>query len=342
MKKIFTAILCFMLLVSMLAVSVFAEGEPNDEVEADIEFSIGDATGKPGEIITVDVFLDKNIGTWACCFDMHFNERYFTLLSVDNGDVYTDGEFVKSKLTNRGKYRYYAEGNDPDINNYNTGLILTLTFEVNEETPSGVYDFKMNIPDDGKGWFFDGSEFPDYPTVYTVACTKTGVVEIITDNQYDNTEVPDTDSGDDTNLNEDTNSLPESNDQQNDNSDRGDLPGIPVYDYVEDEEGNLVTDADGEYVKTPAKDDNGNLLYYETDKYNEVVTDENGDNVTIVDTAEKVPGSETAEDTTTGTDDGSEGGFSPYKIILIAAVAAVVIGAIIVIIVLTRPKKEKE
>ncbi|MBQ4066512.1 MAG: hypothetical protein IJD22_02590 [Clostridia bacterium] len=334
MKKILSAILCFVLLFGMLSVFVAA-----DDNETDIEFSMTDASGKPGEIITVEVYLDKNVGTWATCFEIVFNERYFTLLSVENGDVYTDGEYVKSKLTNRGRYRYYAEGTDYNVNVTNTGLIATFNFEISESAPAGDYAMRLFFPDDGKGWFFDATEFPDYLTVFTVAATNDSKITVINDSE---TAAPDTDAPVDGSNSTDSTDAP-----ADDTTVENDLPGIPVYDNVTDADGNLATDTNGDYIKTPARDDKGNLLYYETDKYNEVVTDEKGDNVTFADTTAtpESTGDKVSDSQTAANNSGTEGekNSSAYKIILIAAVAAVVVGAIIVVIVLTRPKKnEKE
>jgi len=205
MKRIIATLLCALFLVSSFALTASAAGE------SDIQFSMKGAEGSPGDIVNVEVYLDKNVGTWACYFEVRFNERYFTLLSIDNGDVYSDGEFVKSILTNRGKYIYYAEGSDPDRNNTNTGLILTLTFEITENAPVGATEMTLFFPDDGKGWFFDGSEFPDFVTEYTVSCSNSAVINILektviddpvdtpdtTPDSTPDTSVPDTDKVDD-------------------------------------------------------------------------------------------------------------------------------------------------
>ncbi len=334
MKKILALIMCAILLVGTLAVTVFAAKEE----ETDLIFSVKGAEGNPGDIIDIEVYLDKNPGTWACKFETHFNERYFTLLSVDNGDVFTDSEFMKGLLTKRGKYEYYAEGHDPNVNNHNTGLILTLTFEINKEAPAGEHDISIFFPDNGEGWFFDMSNFPEETIQYTVSCKNVATVKIGKNDGAPADTDASTKPSDETTAAGDketeTNKAPET---------MKPAPGLPVYEVVTDDEGDVKRDEEGGVVTKHAYDSNGNFLYYETDRDGDVVTDEDGKNVEFADTTGK------DEETTKAPDagsDGSEGdatgGFSAYKVILIAAVGAVIVGAIIVIIVLTRPKKNEK
>lgn len=336
MKKILAVIMCAVLLMGTFAVTAFAA---KDKEETDVVFSIKGTEGKPGDIITIEVYLDKNPGTWACKFETHFNERYFTLLSVDNGDVFTDSEFMKSLLTKRGKYEYYAEGHDFDVNNYNTGLILTLTFEINAETPAGEHDISLYFPDDGYGWFFDGASLMGEVVHYTVSAKNVATVKV---GKADGAAV-DTDEA--TKPSDDTTASSGDKDTEANKAPETQkpAPGLPVYEVVTDENGDVKRDEDGSVVTKHAYDSNGDFLYYETDRDGDVVTDEDGKNVEFADTTgkdeETTKAPDSGADTTT---DGAAGGFSAYKIILIAAVGAVIVGAIIVVIVLTRPKKKDE
>ncbi len=316
MKKIIASLLCAVMLIGAFAVTSFAR-------DTEINFSVSTVEGTPGDTVEVEVYLDKNPGTWSAYFNTCFNSRYFTLLSVENGEVFSDGEFGKSLLTNNGFYTYYAESANYDKNNTNTGVILTLTFEITKACPNGAHDITLEFPDDGEGWFFDATEFPDFETVFDVSCTKAGSI-IVTGS--DATESPETDKGGD--IIEPSETKP--------------APGIPVTEAVTNESGETVKNDDGSVMTEEVKDSDGNIIYYETDDKGEVVTDEEGGSVTFVDTT-ATPGG------TTGADgNGNDGGepekneLSPYKIILIAAIAAVVIGAVIVIIVVAKPKKEEK
>lgn len=265
MKRILAAMLCIMLLVSSFAVTAFAA-----EDGADIQFSMKGGEGKAGDIVTVEVYMDKNPGTWACHFQVRFNERNFILLSVDNGDVFTDGEWVKSVLTNRGRYIYYAEGTSPTQNVTNTGLILTLTFEITERAPLGDNNITLFFPDNGYGWFFDATVFPDVITEYSVECTNSAVINVLNENGEAVT--PDTDANGDT-LEPDTDAAdPETSDKNDagdpDTDEDTTAPGTLVTD--------VVTDENGETEFVPVTDESGNEQFYVTDDEGNIVTNDSG------------------------------------------------------------------
>ena len=334
MKKIFSILLCAALLCGMFAMNIFAADTEADE-PTDVQFSMKGAEGRPGDTINVEVYLDVNPGTWACRFDTYFNDRYFTLLSVENGDVFTDGEFVKSLLTNRGYYSYYAEGSQFDVNNQNTGLVLTLTFEVSQAAPNGVHDITMGFPDDGYGWFFDGTDYPEFDTQYTVSCTKSASVIV---------------TGSEATENLDTNSKGEVIEP----SETKPAPGIPMTEAVTNDEGETVYNDDGTPLTQAVKDEDGDIIYYESDENGEIVTDDAGEPVVsteLVTDPEGNPVDPEAETTAApadadgdGVPDEKESFFekNKYKIILTLSVVAVVIGAIVVIVIVTKNNKKEE
>lgn len=309
MKKILATLLCAVMLISCLVVTSFAR-------DTEINFSVNTVEGQPGDTVDVEVYLDKNPGTWAAKFNVCFDGRYFTLLSVDNGDVFTDGEFGKSLLTNDGFYTYYAQGDNFDENNSNTGLILTLTFEITSAAPNGSHSITLEFPDNGAGWFIDATEAPDFDTEFDVSCTKNGAI-IVTGS--DATESPETTP--DGEIDETPNTKP--------------APGKPVTEVVTNGIGEDVTNDDGSVMTQQSTDTAGNPIYYETDKEGSVVTGDNGEEITFADTT-KAP-----EQNGNGSEDESKG-TPAQKIILICAIAAVVIGAIVVIIVVTKSEKKKD
>lgn len=341
MKKIFSILLCAALLCGMFAMNTFAadtEAETTAE-PTDVQFSMKGTEGRPGDTIDVEVYLDVNPGTWACRFDTYFNDRYFTLLSVENGDVFTDGEYVKSLLTNRGYYSYYAEGSQFDVNNHNTGLILTLTFEISQAAPNGVHEITMGFPDGGYGWFFDGTDYPEFETQYTVSCTKVATV-VVKDSEAT--------------ANLDTNSKGEVIEP----SETKPAPGIAMTEAVTNEEGEVVYNSDGTPVTEVVKDEAGQIIYYESDENGEIVTDDAGEPVVSTELVTDMQGNPVdpeAETETTALDpaDDTDGDGVPdvkisffeankYKIILTLSVVAVVIGAIVVIVIVTKNNKKIE
>ncbi len=152
MKQFISLILCAAVLTCLLCSGVRAE-------EADILFSVTGAEASPGGTVEVTVDVDKNAGTWSMLFEVCFGTG-LKLIDVKNGSVFKDGDFMKSPTSNPGYYRYAALMNDPTENNYNTGLILTLYFEIEEDAKPGDHKIWLRFPDGGVGWFFD-AENPD-------------------------------------------------------------------------------------------------------------------------------------------------------------------------------------
>lgn len=307
MKRILAVLLTAVILVSAMAISTFAA--------TDIEFSAKGAEGKPGDTVEVEVYLDKNVGTWCSMFHVTFNSRYFTLLSVENGEVYTNSEFAKAPLTNNGYYRYYAEPAAYNEPNTNTGLILTLTFEISKACPNGAHDIKVEFPADGVGWFFDCTD-PALPD-FTVSCTDQAAI-VVTGS--DATEPTETDVDGDLVEPEDT--KPET--------------GIPVTEAVTDEEGKEVVGDDGNVMTQVVTDTDGNDVYYETDKEGEIVTNDSGEKETVASTT-KAPTTTSPEQK-----EQEEKKAVLQKGIIVAAIVAVVVGAVIIIIVLTKKEKKGE
>lgn len=303
MKKILAVLLTAVLLVSAMAITTFAA--------TDVEFSAKGAEGKPGDTVEVKVYLDKNPGTWCSMFHVTFNSRYFTLLSVENGDVYTNSEFAKAPLTTNGYYRYYAEPAAFDKANTNTGLILTLTFEISKACPNGAHDIKVEFPQNGVGWFFDWKDFSDF----TVSCTDQAAI-VVTGS--DATEPLDTNKDGEVIEPEDT--KPET--------------GIHVTEAVTDSKGEEVTNDDGSVMTQVVTDTAGNDVYYETDKEGEIVTNDSGEKETVASTT-KAPVTTSPEQK-----EKEEKENTLHKGIIIAAIVAVVVGAVIIIIVLTKKEKK--
>ncbi len=339
MKKLISSLLTIALLASILCMNAFAA--------TDIELSMKGAEGKPGDVIEVQVLFDKNIGTWSAKFAVEFNQRYFTLLDVENGDVFPDSQFLKGDLT-KSSYIYFNCGENPLKNIETTGVVLTLKFEISKAAPNGEHEMTLSFPQNGAGWFFDATDetLPDR----SVSCKNSAVITV---SGSDATAGPD----------EDTTAAPESS-APNSNGDNSPedtktpdkVPAKPsdkpVTEAVTDDAGKPVVDGSGNIVTEIVKDENGNELYYETDANGEIETDDKGAAITVAvddDVANPEtddPDANKSEDgETTGTDkekadDGEEDNGTIKKVILIAAIAAVVIGAIIVIIVLAKNNKK--
>ncbi len=173
MKKVISLIAALTLLVSMLAF--------NASAASDIEFSITKVEGKPGDTVTVDVMVDKNIGTWAMLFDVKYNSKYLSLLSVTNGSVFKDSEHETGdgKIVDNGSYRYYAMKNELKEET-KTGKLVTFEFKILKAAPNGEYEIDIFFPDNGAGWFFGIVDANSYDLIdRTVELVSKGSVKVV-------------------------------------------------------------------------------------------------------------------------------------------------------------------
>lgn len=313
MKKIISLILCAIMLTGILSVAAFAK-------ETDMEFSIKGAEGEPGDTVDVEVYLDKNAGTWAMKFLVCFDSKALKLKDVTNGTVYGDSDFTKSVLTNDGYYIYYAQMASPTVNNTATGLVLTLSFEITERATNGYHNVWLTFPDNGIGWFFDANDLNNDRTVPDDGAVKT----VVTVSGSDATSELETD-------------------------DKGVIADketkAPVTAYVTDTDGEIVTDDKG--TKETYVVENGKIEdvpQYVTDTNGDYVRDEDGklETVYLDKDGNVIDKTTAAGDTTSASGTDNEGSQTKRKLIIIAAVAAVVVATVIIIIVVTSAKKKTE
>ncbi len=312
MKKIVSLILCAVMLLGLLTVAAFAK-------DPDMQFSIKGAEGKPGDTVDVEVYVDKNAGTWAMMFEVCYDNVALRLKDVKNGSVYKDSDFTKAPLTQPDYYRYYAQMDNPTENNENTGLVCTVTFEVTERATNGYHNVWLRFPDNGSGWFFDAKDLDVDRTVPADGVVKASV----------------TVSGSSAAAEEVT-------DEKGVISDE--TTKAPVTAYVTDTQGEFVKNEKGEietYVIPGGKAED--VPHYETDADGNYVRDGNGEMVTYYEDSDGNRIEKTPEDAqTTGTEpEKKDVSAGVKKIILIAAIAAVVVAAVIIAVVVTGSKKNK-
>lgn len=313
MKKIISLVLSAILLLSVFTVLTYA-------AEPDMQFSLKGSTGKPGDTVKVEVYLDKNPGTWAALFHLCFDTKVLKLKDVQNGEVFANSEFTKAPLDNDGFYRYYGQS-DALKNNTKTGLIMTAEFEVTEKAVNGYHDVWLEFPDNGEGWFFDVDNNDINRTVPADKDVKAAVTvfgssatgEPVTD---DKGLVAETDPAKETKA--------------------------PVTAYVTDADNNFVTDEKGAietYIVPSGKQEDA--PQYVTDSDGNFARDDNGNLETyyVNDKGEIV---EKTEVTTQGADDSKKDDSTLHKVLIIAACAAVAVAVVIIIVVITTSKRKEK
>lgn len=313
MKKVISLVLASLILLSMLTVFTFA-------AEPDMQFSMKGAAGKPGDTVKVEVYLDKNAGTWAALFHICYDSKALKLKDVQNGEVFKNSEFTKAPLDNDGYYRYYGQS-DSLKNNTKTGLIATAEFEITEKAVNGYHDVWLEFPDNGEGWFFD---VDNQNVDYTVPADKE-VITAVTVTGSDATGDPVTD---DKGVIAETDPTKETK--------------APVTAYVTDAEQNFVTDEKGNietYVVPGGRQEDA--PQYVTDAEGEFVRDENGALETYY-INEKGEIVEKTDVTTQGAGTPAKDDSTLHKVLIIAACIAVVVAVVIIIVVVTTSKRKEK
>ena len=328
MKKVLSLFAALTLMVSMLAFNVSAA--------ADIEFSISEAEGKPGDIVEIDVIVDKNAGTWSMNLDIKYDSRCFDLLSATNGNVFLDGEHEPGLIDDSGSYKYYAFNNEiEDVTE--VGTLITLQFKILKAAPNGEYPIDIYFPDNGEGWFFGDvtEENSDY-TQRSVELVKKGTIKV-TDSSAD--PLPETTAPVETEKDNDK----ETDKQTSSNSGGNKYETEIITEYITDDEGEYVTDAKGEPLvtevpiavpeKTPISSESETkeeekspetVIIYVTDAEGEQVTEPDGEAVTEIVIIE---------------DD--ENDSMSTVVIIVCIVAVVVAAALIAFVVVSRRKNDE-
>lgn len=299
MKKLVTLILTAALLLSLFAVQVFA-------AENSVSISIKGAQGKPGDIVKVQLYMDENPGLWCCGLDIVYNPSYFQLGDVENGEVFSDAAFVKSRITPTGNYRFYAQYNT-DENTDKTGVLATFYFKILEAAPNGSHNISIKLPD-GE-WIL--KVLPGYKQ------------EDVTVHIGDAATIKVTDSTATAPVKDTTTDDPSETTDKSENT-----TGRPVTKHVTDDESYAVTDKDGKYVTeivtSVVTDSNGDTQY-----------DEAGNPVTEIVT-ETVP---VPESTQPENEDETQKNVGTKRIILIVGIILLVVAAGIILVILYNARK---
>lgn len=341
MKRIFSVLLAALMLAGCLVITSFA-------AKSDIEFSTKGSAGKPDDMVTYEVYCDKNAGSYSACVEVLYDQNAFKLVSCDNGTMWKKSQYTTSPLNSvkngKGRFRYVAECNKPDEVNDATGLMFTLTFQILKTAVNGDNDITLSFPDNGNGWFFyaiDKDNDIDYVDL-SVECTNQSVITV----SGSDATAPATDDSQDINDTNDSTDSKDNNGKDSDKNNGDSTTKAPVYAYVTDDNGKLVKDDKGNYETYEVKDTSKPIPQYVFNDKGEPETDDKGDYVTYY---EETSGdanidSENSDSTTgKGTDkknkDVNEAA-PKTRIILIVSIVAVVIAAVIIIIVISSLKKK--
>ena len=135
-KILFAVLLCTVLLCATLPMAVFAE-------DGGAAVSVGSASGKAGDTVTVSVNLNQNPGVIAMNLSVGYDPDQLELVSVSNAGVLSG--YSSPAVYGGGSYTLNWEDALSTTNNNATGTIATMTFKLKENCD------KANISVSGVG-----------------------------------------------------------------------------------------------------------------------------------------------------------------------------------------------
>lgn len=137
MKKIVTTSLTFIVMTVMLCVLfAFSVSAASPEISASV------VEAKAGETADITLTLKDNPGLIVMRLSVGYNDDYFSVKTVKDGGLL--GDNIHS--TNRDKSPYTLYWNNPLLttNIHKNGDIVTLTFDIDENTPNGTYKITID------------------------------------------------------------------------------------------------------------------------------------------------------------------------------------------------------
>ena len=153
LKLILMTALCIILCVA--AMPFCASAEDATEKAADpfsttaastpgnASVSVGSASGKAGDTVTVNVDLTQNPGVIAMQLNVGYDEKQLELVNVSNSGVLNG--YNSPSTYGGGSYTLNWEDGLSSTNNNGTGTVATLTFKLKEDCD------KANVTVSGKG-----------------------------------------------------------------------------------------------------------------------------------------------------------------------------------------------
>lgn len=119
-----------------------SQGSAEDVVQPVIK--VNTSYGKPGDIITVSIDLQKNPGILGMVLSMEYDETAMTLLSVENGEAVSEVLTLTTSGSLSSGARFVWDGLDIDEEDIRNGTLLNLEFELSSGAEAGKrYPLKL-------------------------------------------------------------------------------------------------------------------------------------------------------------------------------------------------------
>ena len=131
--KTYTCTVCNATKTEEIPVVVPAEG---------LIVTVGNVKGRANKTIEIPVTLTENPGIWGIDVIISYDRSLMTLTEVKNGEVFLDSELTPGNMESPNYTLSYSSNSFE--NNTQNGILATLVFTVNAETPDGTYAIKAS------------------------------------------------------------------------------------------------------------------------------------------------------------------------------------------------------
>ncbi len=163
-KKIFSIIMCVLMVMCLIPSMAFADGEKNDETNTpEAVVSGSEVTTQAGKEFTVDLKLDKNTtGLALLKVEVEYDRDKFELKSVANGEVFDSDEFADLDpefATDTDSAVLLWDAKTSKVNVTGTGTLATITFRVKNGVEAKNYEISFTCSENGaEAYYFDENE----------------------------------------------------------------------------------------------------------------------------------------------------------------------------------------
>ncbi len=157
-------VLIFSMLISLFTFTISTSAATG-------ELTVSDVTAKAGSTAKITIDLDNNPGFIAMKLGVEYNDRYFSVKSVTDGEIL--GSSMHSNRYEDSPYTLYWYNALEDEDITEDGEIAEIIFDVASNTPNGTYNIKLLV-DNGDVVNADLDEIGDDFDIINGKITVTG------------------------------------------------------------------------------------------------------------------------------------------------------------------------
>ena len=137
MRKIFFSLLIALMLLCIIPKNNVTQAKENATLTVSSTITKNDKA-------VIDIDLSGNSGIWALKFKVGYNHSALTLESVQNGEVFSDGDLTMPDKLDKEEFVFVASSNSlKDVKS--NGTVATFNFKTVDYSPEGKYPIELTL-----------------------------------------------------------------------------------------------------------------------------------------------------------------------------------------------------